>query len=480
MNGTKKTKKLLQPVSRTLRRTKITKYLKLVCPKSSECIAFGKENDRIRAFFNQFTDFKYVEKIEKRSEVTSRNGFIHEIKYKHNEYVAYAILKSINMRTNDKSLNGSKNPDNLIYEYLVGRFINKITLRFSCFVQTYGLFFYKDDAQWSNMKKIKTMKIKTIKTGTSDTLSSALLLEPETPKIEYELIQKSCTQYKHAAILLQDIHDPLSLFNALKSEAFLKTELLQTLYQVYYPLAAICNYFTHYDLHTENVLLYRLDPGKYVTFHYRLKDGSVFKLRSQYVSKVIDYGRSFFVDADINSKVVQKTVCAIPDCTIKGKTCGVKQGYAWLNPTKVGSFSTDYYITSNQCNISHDLRLLADIRSELRGKYANKYVNELGGFMDDLNTLVKYGVGIKTPENAIYGTKENRVIGFPELRPEPDQTNPNPKTKSINNVVDAETWLFSLLQLPTVKSWQTTFYSDKTKIGDIYMDPTLPARFTMV
>jgi len=475
-NLTQKLKSKSKSKSKTRsHRTKTTEFLKLVCPKASECIAFGKETARIQSFFNHYTDFKYVENktaSAKRIGAPSKNGFIHQIEYKHNEYIAYTILKSINIKQRG-SFSGSNNPDNLIYEYLVGRFINKMALRFSCFVETYGLFFYNNDDAWDTIKHSTTVS--------ADTLRASLTLYPVGDKIKYELIQKSCTDYKHAAILLQEIHNPLSMNKAVKKEEFLRSEILQTMYQIYFPLACICNYFTHYDLHSDNVLLYPLGADKYITFHYTFHskiDGSTrtLEFNSQYISKIIDYGRSFFVDKgttkdkDVNSVIVQKTLCTIPECGENSYKCGIKKGYAWLNPS-TQTYSSDYFITSNKSNISHDLRLLHDVRYTIepsRRSSTKKYAYELGTFMDDLDNI-EYGVGIKSASKKAYGTKENRELGFGE----------DGIPYTINNVVDAEHWLYTLLQTESVRESQTAFYSTKTKMGDIYIDSKLPARFEM-
>ena len=434
-------------------RSKTARFLKITCPNSSECILFGKESDKIRSFFNGFTDFKYLETHATRLQIPSKNGIIHRLKYRRKEYVAYAILKSINMKNGIFSISGSTNPDNLIYEYLVGRFLNRMSQRFSCFIETYGLFFYKSD---DNLREIKNKK-----EISAATLQSSLLMEPVGEQITYELLQKSCEQYKRVAILLQEIHDPLTMYLAVQSSDFMKTEILQTLYQVYFPLATLCNYFTHYDLHSENVLLYRLDTGKYATFHYTRKDGSTIVFHSQYIAKIIDYGRAFFVDKDINSKMLQKTICNISSCG----DCGKRKGYDWLNPSST-SVSADYYIASDRSNISHDLRLLQDIRSEVLPRWwSSPHTAELGSFMSDLETKLKYGVGIQSALKKEYGTKENRAIGFPY---------------AIHNVVDAETWLSQLLRVPTIQQSQTLFYTGKKKIGDIYMDTTSNARFVQL
>ena len=108
----------------------------LICPISGECMALGNKRDEIIDFF-QFTDFDYATNITPIGS-KSGNGFAKEIKYergergKRDKYSSYAVLKS--------SIDETK--DNLVYEYEVGMFVNKLCKRFPCFLQTYGLYYY--------------------------------------------------------------------------------------------------------------------------------------------------------------------------------------------------------------------------------------------------------------------------------------------------------------------------------------------------
>jgi hypothetical protein len=52
--------------------------------------------------------------------------------------------------------------------------------------------------------------------------------------------------------------------------------------------------YTHYDLHEENVLVYKPFKGeKYIDMIYHTKDG-IFSYSTEYVAKLIDYGRNYF------------------------------------------------------------------------------------------------------------------------------------------------------------------------------------------
>ena len=88
------------------------------------------------------------------------------------------------------------------------------------------------------------------------------------------------------------------------------------MYQVYFALSEVCNNFTHYDLHTDNVLLFEPVVNKYIHYHYTNKDGSTCSFKSRYIVKMIDYGRSYILDPEtgIGSMTVYNQVCAEPKC----------------------------------------------------------------------------------------------------------------------------------------------------------------------
>jgi hypothetical protein len=69
-------------------------FLKSICSDAGVCIAFGKENKKIKEHFAGFIDVKYIKSPIKRIGNPSQNGFINEITYERNGYVANSILKS--------------------------------------------------------------------------------------------------------------------------------------------------------------------------------------------------------------------------------------------------------------------------------------------------------------------------------------------------------------------------------------------------
>ena len=99
--------KKIQSAFRKSKHTLRSKYLKYHCPESSECLILGKNRKEILQLFNGFKNFDYSDKILTPIGSPSLNGIVHEVKFKHRNYISYAILKT------SKTLSS----DNLIYEY---------------------------------------------------------------------------------------------------------------------------------------------------------------------------------------------------------------------------------------------------------------------------------------------------------------------------------------------------------------------------
>jgi hypothetical protein len=366
-------------------------FLKSICSDAGVCISFGKENKKIKEHFHGFIDVKYIKSPIKRIGNPSQNGFVNEITYENNGYVANAILKS----------SANESSDNLMFEYLVGQYINKKSRAFPCFVETYGWFLYENPDIWTTMKNNKTISntsiLKTLQ------IQPAHIRSPTSMEI-------ACTNSKYISILIQHIKEAMSLQSMLDNEDFVNNDLLYVLYQIYMPLATLANNFNHYDLHRENVLIYKPIKGKYIDYCYVLNDSTEIKFKSPYIAKMIDYGRCFFKDDEStnpytnSSMAIYETICKIKKCE---PNCGQDVGFGNVSPEDFpGSF---YYISSSKRNMSHDLRLLHELK-----KYNN--------IKNPVTNKVDYGVGIKTRDEKHYGTIENVDSGLP---------------KKIVNVIDA-------------------------------------------
>jgi hypothetical protein len=396
-----------------------------VCPNPDVCIAFGKETKKINLFFNGFTDFKYMDGNAIRIGVPSVNGFVKLIQYSREGYSASAILKS-NQRP--------KAGDNLYYEYLVGQFINQLIPRFPCFLETYGMFLYKDDESWKLSRDNKITS--------KEECQHILNVKDDID------ISTTCTSRHLLSILVQSVPSAITLYSMLatKNIYFNRIELIRVLFQVYMPLSILSNHFTHYDLHNSNVLLYDL-KDEYIEYNYVMNNGETVSFKSSYIVKIIDYGRCYFNYKGLHlknyrrfedSEKVFNELCLIETCN---PDCGYKYGYSWLYPK-----DNKHFLVSSVKNSSHDLELLRSIRIN-RGRF---------NFGDDkYNNFIYNNLLSKFAYSETTGRAENLDSGYPT---------------TLNNVSDACLFLRDMLmdENSQIRNNPTQIiYENKTQIGTL-------------
>jgi len=339
------------------------------CPSSSFCLAFGKETKKIKSLFNGFR-FDYVDSS---SISTLHNNLLFIIGYlriyEGVNYKASVVLKTVQ----------NQYSDNLLYEYMVGQYINKQSLRFPCFVETYDWLTYKrskDLKIWIkqyNLKKLfddSNQSFIDASTTFPKHCTDDKKIDPDKPNdpVEDDLVDKricsdvellltwSCIRSQYLAITIQYIKDAKRLDTMLeKKEGFIDDDLINVLYQIYMPLSTIANEFTHYDLHKGNVVIYEPKKGYYIDYKYILNDKTIVEFKSRYIAKIIDYGRSFFddptnQDATGSSKSIKKIIC---ENVIKSNSYNSKQKKYFFCGEDFGYFYTP--IVSDQ---TKDLILL--------------------------------------------------------------------------------------------------------------------------
>ena len=353
-------------------------YLNIICPKSGDCMAFGMETDRIKKFFNNFINFDLMTSSKQLHYSNASNGLFIEINYSKLGYNAEALLKS----------NKKITADNLMYEYIVGLFMDRYNKYFPCFLQTYGIYKYKRNPH-TRKNKVKLRK------NMLDLLA--------VNRIDRPLYNISCKKSESLAILIQYFKNSFSLAELLDTEyneefynSIMKSNtIFEILFQVYIPLAQMANVFTHYDLHLGNILLYPIDG--YIEFRYNYNDGRVITFCSKYIAKIIDYGRSYFNTGTFSSLNYLENLCKEPKCN---PDCGSDFGYTILNTSVADKF---YGIVPSQVNRSHDLRALYYLREML--KLNPHHNNKLYRMLYRLNYEDKYG----TNEVLKLGYKENII-----------------------------------------------------------------------
>lgn len=292
-----------------------------ICTDSGVCIALGKERQSLLNFFN-FDTFEHAKEPYKSVGTSSANGFVKELKYEREGYIAYALLKS--------SL--KPRSDNLAYEYLVGKYLNEVSKKLPNFVETYGLFHYPSTKERDEMKLNHRFSRPVVPFDPND-------------------MKNVCRKAQNMCVLTQYLKDTKSFLHHYEDPYFRKHFSAHVFYQIYFTLHRLRKEFTHYDLHPNNVLLYEPMDGQYIQYHYHCHD-KVVSFKSKYIVKIIDYGRCFFK----NSLDYYKKICAEKTCD---PLCGLKKGFSTFHMDR----TLDRFVGfSNSAfkNESQDLLLLYD------------------------------------------------------------------------------------------------------------------------
>ena len=451
-------------------------FLDKICPHSGQCVSFGLETDKLRRYFQDYdlslVDKKSVKKIGSASD----NGFVFEVPFVKDNYKIYTILKSTK----------NKDADNLFYEALVGLYVNKKNYVFPCFLETYGLY------QWPDIN----FHEKAIQFSEGEETNTVLELDKLVPKkLSYNAFfndsvfaNSTCTNSLFGSVLIQHIHKANTLYNYYKTfrkdRMFFTLILPQILYQIYAPLAMLSDEFTHYDLHGNNVILYRIgdESGdadkepKYITMNYHYPNGDVVTFNTCFIAKIIDYGRSYFKENETynSSNYYQKLTKSIKNAPpekekgkyLKKKKKGecVNESYnVLMDETTPGSF---YYISANKRNKSHDLRLAAYI-----AKHQDNYLSE-----DVSENALRTILGCIKYED-MYGTKEVAESSYTGL----DRLNP---MESIRNVEDMHLALKDLIMTTPYFKKMDGAYSKNVKykkMGEMHvrMDGSRSLQYTV-
>ena len=344
------------------------------CKNLDDCLLVGSHITNIHDYFHSITNFTNVhEKIHK-IKTAAGNGFIYKIPYQQKKDIIYAMLKSAR----------KKKSDNLLYEFLIGyTYINTLVNKFPCFIYTYGLYYYRHDRDWQYMYNQNEISSKHLPTMLS--LQS---------KIKYD---RSCVDSKYISILIQGLQHSERISDKLNSSTFLNHHLAHVLFIIHHTLASLTDSFTHYDLHVDNVLLVRPSSKKHIKYVYHVQNPPI-TFTCPYIPKIIDYGRCFFDNGTIQSKMIYDKLCSVPEC----KSCGKYDGFSLLSPRKF------YTISSQIKNESHDLRLLNTINME--AEFPSESTRTLEKLKIILNKVV-YGKGLRGSKKA-YGTVEQSKLNY--------------------------------------------------------------------
>jgi hypothetical protein len=281
---------------------------------------------------------RYVKRIG----VPSSNGFIDHVTDGTQSYVLKSCAKT--------------NADNLMYEYFTGKYLNNVIQRreFTCFLQTYAMYMYKSEALWyeamAQPHRFAGNPVSAVATRvTRNTFD----------------FTRACRMPTKVAVLIEYISGS-SLKKHVETPNWVENNLIEVLLQIYIPLSLLAEEFTHYDFHTDNVMLVANDTQQ--VFRYTYNNAEIV-FKSWFTAKIIDYGRCFFKDpthASLCSSFVYKGVCKAKECNrAESGKCGDIVGFGWLRSEDETHNAADYYINSTLPNKSHDLRLLKMLHAQM-------------------------------------------------------------------------------------------------------------------
>jgi hypothetical protein len=491
-----------------------------ICPHSGQCVSFGLETEKIRKYFNDY-DLSLVDKSEEIDILggDSANGFVFEIPLVKDGYKVYTVLK--NAKTADA--------DNLFYEGLVGLYVNKKNYIFPCFVETYGIYMWtsldahKDAVKYSQGKTLNPPALDKLKNVRKYTSYKGFFEDSD-------FAFKTCDFAQAGAVLVQHIHKARSIDGFVKefkgNKAFCTFHLPQYLYQVYAPLGMLSNEFSHYDLHSGNVVLYRIgneqanrdrlreiavggvpNNGQYITMKYHYPDGEVVSFNTFDIAKIIDYGRSYFSYTDeknkktysshtyheflrsaIEANDAKRTTKHLPSYRHEEDyTKGQCHNLSYDELEDEGIYGSYHYICSNKRNKSHDLRLVSIIRKQLLNEYMDRGLMWVASYFDTENEERKL---VKKMLEALYYKDEYRVNrgqkDYGYGTPEDDKANYESldtleSEASIRNVEDMHLALKDLLMTEYFQQMNTELFKTYQKIGEmnIYMDGSKSLQYTV-
>ena len=452
-----KTRKAATKIQRFFKRTETPRkiaFLKAVCSDSGECVMFGKEIKKIKRVFNDFK-LEHTDSLKmRRLGTVSQNGFVVELPFTRSSYTAYGVLKS----------SATEEADNLVYEAFVGIFINKLTALYPCFLETYASYFYKDKTIYSKLKEGSSVNKDELVKGLTENkpLSYDMILK-------HDFLKQSCYESQYFSLLIQHIKGATSIQDQMVSlkndKDFFTVHLITYLFQVYCPLSIMANVFTHYDLHTNNVLIYTpsecnhndtisySSSNKYIRMVYHYADGTDVEFNTFGIAKIIDYGKCYMNDtsAKITSKKFYHELCK---ASPPHSTCGYDYGYSGLEEEH--PYGSYHYICSQKRNMSHDMRLV-NIILNTRGKWSGENSTPLRQLMTNMFYKDKY---------ALENGSLDRGFGTPEVSSE-SYFNPG---DPIQNVKDMHSALkYIIKNEPYFALENERIFQGKTKIGEIHV-----------
>jgi hypothetical protein len=431
-------------------------FLKSICGDVGICLSLNENFHMIMDMFDHFQDFTHLVDSPKIL-ASGDNGTIRTLKYiKTTEGISFHAYGACKLTKHARN-------DNLMYEEMVGVYgVNRWCQHYPLFTRTYGSF----------VAPAQTKALLITQRGSVDRSAFDSLTRLHFPQD----INTMCNQPENVCLVVQYYNNMTSLFDyVLQYDRHMapgdaSPEIPQILFQLYYTLYQCRDIFTHYDMHAGNLNLIRLPAGHHIDYEYEFQTSetgnttSIIRFKSNFIVKLIDYGRSYFQGRDENDQPIDSAT--IIHMIEDAKRPGTQQK---LCP-RLGDFGVSndprfYFIDSTSNNQSHDLRLLKDLSEMISNRPDLKNT-----FQTFYPTLVK--ILRKTMYNSTFDRNTQSLVfyGTPHMMTLPLTMT---DTGVIFNVRDAFFRLANYLNsnLDNVNDLNDAAFATSTSIGTLKVFP---------
>jgi hypothetical protein len=250
---------------------------------------FNSKKNEILTKYENFTNFTKMQVPFRPIGSPSSNGFINLINYQNN----------VDANTFDTIMKTSQrlNADNNFYEFNIGLCVNAMKQYFPNFVYTFLYFnstlslithLSPGGAHFNNLPYFIA--------NTQNVRSTSVPLIINQP--DYE---NACVSNNRASVLIENVPNSITLLDLIIHPDFNTTpeiynyNLFNILFQIYAALSSLKNVYTHYDLHTSNIMYVELPNIKKII--YKIND-RIYTILTKFIPVIIDYGRSY-IDCSI-------------------------------------------------------------------------------------------------------------------------------------------------------------------------------------
>jgi hypothetical protein len=433
-------------------------------------ILLNSNPDDLLVKLEYFQNFKNYSQYIKKIGNNSSNGFIRKLQYVVNDRSYSIILKG----------NQIPHSDSLVYEFLVGQCINEYSKFYPCFARTYMIGLFKSEMSYSVFNNMHNDVI-------IDKPFDFFIQQLSVDNLE-NMVNNGCKYNKHLVLFnqylpitetlddfLKNISKKTIIFNYYYIQNKFNYQLYNLtaiLHMIYQCLSSFAYMFTHYDLHLNNVGLIKVPDNKFIHIIYHYPNGKIVHYNTIYIPVIIDYGRCFINCQKLNpektnSKEIMKKVCSndvirkpyVGNCI---DICGNQSGY---------NFSTNYndetdifektslknhFIDYTRRNISHDCRLLNEIRVRFSFNLLNNNIFIVPKLKELFNIL--------HPMDERMGTREIEYTS---------------KSKTIDNVIMSARKLTEIISEPQFNIVNNLYMNSRTLYGTLHIwtDLSLPFKF---